>query len=170
VRNKTVFLDRDGVICEDIHHLHKVEQLELINGTKEAIRALKDNGYLVIVITNQSVVARGLVDVFGVITINNHLNNMVDNLIDDFLFCPHLPTDDCLCRKPNIQLIKNASLYYDVDIFESYIVGDKSTDIQAGYNAGLKTIAVRTGYGEMPEYADYKADNLLDAVRKIICK
>lgn len=166
---KTVFLDRDGVLCEEIGHLHKIEQLELIKGTKEALKTLKDNGYLVIVVSNQSVIGRGMTDVLGVFKIHEYLNEIVDNYIDDFLFCPHLPTENCLCRKPNIQLFKNASLYYDVDFSESYMIGDKSTDIQAGYNAGLKTIAVRTGYGELPEYADYRADNLLEAVRKIVC-
>lgn len=169
MKNKAVFLDRDGVICQQVHHLHRVEQLKLIEGTKEAIKILKDNGFLVIVVSNQSVIGRKMTDVYGVFQIHNYLNEMVDELIDDFLFCPHLPTDNCFCRKPNIELFNRAYKNYNIDIENSYMIGDKISDIQAGYNARLKTIAVRTGYGEMTEYADYKADNLLESVRNIIC-
>lgn len=167
---KAVFLDRDGVVCQQVHHLHKIEEIELIEGVKEAIQILKDNGYLVLIITNQSVIGRGIIDVLQVFCIHDYLNGLLDNLIDDFFFCPHLPTDGCICRKPNTFLIKKADEIYNIDIPNSFMIGDKVTDIQAGFNAGLKTIAVRTGYGEIPEYADYKSNNLLKAVRDIICR
>lgn len=168
--NKTVFLDRDGVIVKQIHYLHKIEQVELIEGVKEAINILKENNYQVLVVTNQSVIGRGLTDVRGVFEIHEYINEILDNQIDDFFFCPHLPNQGCLCRKPNILMFNKAFNLYGVDIANSYMVGDKISDIQAGYNAGLTTIAVRTGYADTPEFADYKTDNLLSAVEDIICK
>jgi D-glycero-D-manno-heptose 1,7-bisphosphate phosphatase len=168
--DKIVFLDRDGVINVDVHYLNKVEELELINGSREAIKTLKDNGYKVIVITNQSGVSRGYLSQQGLFEIHQVLNKMLDGSIDDFFVCPHLPTDYCTCRKPQVGLFVEVERYYNIDYENSYMIGDKETDILAGYNANLKTIAVKTGYGETPKIATYVAENLLEAVRDIICK
>lgn len=167
---KTVFLDRDGVINKDVHYLNSLDQLELIDGVKEAIKILKDNGYKVFVVTNQSAISRGYLTIDTLFEIHNELNRLLDYMIDDFFVCPHLPTDLCICRKPNVGLFKDASIFYYIDFTRSYMVGDKATDILAGFNAGLKTIAVKTGYGETPSYADFVSENLLEAVRDVICK
>lgn len=168
--DKIVFLDRDGVINEDVHYLSRVEDIKLIEGSKEAIKILKENGYKVVIVTNQSGVSRGYFTKEELLEINKVLNKMVDNMIDTIAICPHLPEDKCICRKPNVGLFDLVSHYFNIDLENSYMIGDKATDIMAGYNAKLKTIAVKTGYGETPEYADYVAENLLEAVGEIICK
>lgn len=167
--DKIIFLDRDGVINKDVHYLSKVSDLELIDGSKEAIKILKNNGYKVVVITNQSGIARGYLSQLDLIEIHQMINIMVDGMIDSFFVCPHLPTDHCVCRKPNVGLFEKAKEFFNIDFENSYMVGDKATDILAGYNAKLRTIAVKTGYGETPKYANYVANNLLEAVREIIC-
>jgi D-glycero-D-manno-heptose 1,7-bisphosphate phosphatase len=168
--DKVVFLDRDGVINEDVNYLSNVNQLKLIDGSKEAIKILKDNGYKVIVVTNQNGIAKGYLSISDLEEIHKVLNKMLDNQIDCFLFCSHSPKDMCVCRKPNIGLFEMARMEFDIDFSKSFMVGDKTTDIQAGFNARLITIAVKTGYGETPPYASYVAENLLEAVRTIICK
>ena len=168
--DKVAFLDRDGVINVEVHHLCKIEELKLIDGAREAIKILKDNGFKIVVITNQSVVSRGYLSYQGLHEINQVLNKMVDDMIDGFYSCPHLSTDYCRCRKPQIGLFENAKRSYNIDYDNSYMVGDKRSDILAGYNAGLKTISVKTGYGETSDFADYVVENLLEAVRDVICR
>lgn len=168
--DKVVFLDRDGVINEDVNYLCNVKQLKLIDGSKQAIKILKDNGYRVIVVTNQNGIAKGYLSKDELKEIHDKLSEMVDNQIDCFLFCSHSPEEMCVCRKPNIGMFEMARLFFDIDFSKSFMVGDKATDILAGFNARLVTIAVKTGYGETPPYASHVAENLLEAVRNIICK
>jgi len=168
--DKAVFLDRDGVINVDVHYLNNVNDLKLIDGVKEALKILKDSGYKIYVITNQSGIARGIVNWLDLADIHEVINIITEWKIDRYFVCPHLPDDHCTCRKPNIGMFEQAGLFDSIDIENSYMIGDKAIDILAGYNARLKTIAVKTGYGEIPDYADYIAENLLEAVRDIVCK
>ena len=156
---KAVFLDRDGVINEDVHHLHKIKDLKLIEKAPEAIKLLKDKGFKILVVTNQSVIARGIATKDQVTAINNELNNRVKEKvnvgIDAFLICPHHPegtvkryTRACICRKPEPGLIVDAGKRFGINLKESYMIGDKEEDIQAGKAAGCKTIKAKPGHLE----------------------
>jgi D,D-heptose 1,7-bisphosphate phosphatase len=156
--NKAIFLDRDGVIVKQKHHLHKKEDLELILNSGKAIRLLNERGYLMIVVSNQPVVARGLCTIQEVNEINHYMEEMLKEQgakIDRIYFCPHHPTKgnnseytkNCECRKPKIGLFLQAQKDLDIDLNESWLIGDKTSDIQAGKNARCRTILVNTGYG-----------------------
>jgi mannose-1-phosphate guanylyltransferase / phosphomannomutase len=187
MEKKVVFIDRDGVICEEEGLLSSKEKIRLIKGSAKAIKLLNDNGFLVIVVTNQPVVARGLCTEEDLESIHKHLNNLIqlenNALINEFFFCPHHPkegidpryTCDCDCRKPKPGMIFKAAFKYDISKLENcYMVGDKIGDIKAGRDAGCKTILVKTGYGGKEGFTDavpdYISEDLLEAVKKIILK
>lgn len=148
--NKAVFFDRDGVLNIDTINLHKVEDWVWIKNAKEAIKFCNDNGYLAIIITNQSGVARGLFTLNDVNKVHNFVQGELYKIgarIDAFYICPHV--DDgtgtvekysiqCNCRKPKPGLILQACKDFDIDATQSYMVGDKQRDVDAGLNAGCK--------------------------------
>lgn len=186
MKNKCIFLDRDGTINVYKELLSRVEDLELEDYAAEGIRLINNSEYMCIVVTNQPVVARNLCTLEEVHEINDRLGYLLAKqgaYVDDIFLCPHHPDRGypeenpaykivCDCRKPNIGMIVQAKEKYDIDLKNSYIIGDTTIDIQTGKNAGLKTILLRTGLGgEDKRYdvePDYIADNLLKAVRKII--
>lgn len=149
--NRAVFFDRDGVINREVNYIDSIDKVEILRGISNAIKLLNDNNFKVIVITNQSGLARGY---FNERTLGEIHDFIVKELrkesaqIDAIYHCPHHPDDDCNCRKPRIGLIKKAEKELKIDLKSSFLIGDKVTDIQAGLNAGLKTILVLTGYGE----------------------
>ena len=176
---RAVFIDRDGVIFEDKNHIHKKEDLEIIPGSVEAIKILNNKNYLVVVVTNQSVVARGLCNLEELISMNNYIEeNFIKHgaVINKTYFCPHHPTEgtnplytrQCDCRKPKIGMIMKAKDELGVYLPGSYVVGDKTSDIKMGKDVGCQTILVKTGYGGKDNlFSDYKPDfiskNLLEA-------
>ncbi len=179
---KAIFLDRDGVIIKQKHHLHKKEDLELILNSSKAIKLFNEKDYLTIVISNQPVVARGLCTIQEVNEINHYMEEMLKEQgakIDRIYFCPHHPTKgnnpeytkNCECRKPNIGLILQAKKDYDIDLNKSWFIGDHTMDIQTGVNAGCKTILVKIGYGGKDGLfsvkPDFVAKDLLDAAYKM---
>ena len=182
--NKIVFLDRDGVICEEKNLLYKKEDLELIPRSAEAIKLLNENGYKVVVVTNQPVVARGLCTEEELLKINSYLDELLAKEgahIDRTYYCPHHPikgdnpkyTRDCECRKPKPGMLFSAMKDFGLEsLAESYIVGDTIGDIRAGDLAGCKTILVRTGHGGKGEFSDaipvFTENDLYDAVINII--
>jgi mannose-1-phosphate guanylyltransferase / phosphomannomutase len=181
MKKKAVFLDRDGVINEDVDHLHKVADLRILPGVGKAIRALNQQGYLVIVISNQAAVARGITTVREVEEVHDEMRMRLaqeNARIDAFYYCPHHPDGSveeyavkCECRKPAIGMIDNALEDFDIDLAQSFLVGDKTGDILTGMRAGLKTILVRTGYagrdGCHDATPDFVADDLLTAIDHI---
>lgn len=181
--NKTVFLDRDGTINVEKNYLYKADDFEFIKGSDRAIKLLNDNGYKVIVITNQAGVARGFYSEQDVKKLHEYINQKLELIgahIDDFYYCPHHPVAGigfykriCTCRKPAIELFEKAKLNYNVDVKHSYMIGDNIADIEGGNNFGLKTILVSTGYGSKlhakggAKY-NYYTSNLLSAVEYIL--
>ena len=182
--NRAVFLDRDGVITQEPpHYAHKLSQLELISKSANAIRLLNENGFIVIVASNQSGIARGYYQEEDVILFNQALK---ENLakesahIDAIYYCPHYPEAkieryrvDCNCRKPKPGLLLRAEEELNIDLKQSFMVGDKLSDIEAGKRAGCKTLMVKTGYGveELKSNqiaCNYVADDLYDAVEHIL--
>ena len=153
-----VFLDRDGTINVEKDYLHKVEDFEFIDGVPEAIRALKRAGYLIIVVTNQSGVARGYYSLDDVAQLHEHVQRELakhNTAIDAFYVCPHHPKkgigeflQKCDCRKGAPGMLLKAADDHGIDLSRSYMVGDKIADIEAGNNAGCLPILVLTGYGQ----------------------
>ncbi len=157
VKKKAVFLDRDGTINVEKDYLCRVEDFEFIPGAPEAIRRLKDAGFLVIVVTNQSGVARRFFGVDDVERLHQHMQSELRRFgtgVDRFYICPHHPTEgrgewlkDCLCRKGRPGMLLDAERDYDIDFSQSFMVGDKPADIEAGQAAGCRSLLVLTGYG-----------------------
>jgi D-glycero-D-manno-heptose 1,7-bisphosphate phosphatase len=148
ILNKAVFLDRDGLINVDYINVHKIEDWKWINNAREAIKYCNDNGYLVIVITNQSGIAKGLFTEDDVKKLHNFANEELAKIgahIDAFYYCPHHiegtvePYNiECECRKPKPGLILQACKDFDIDVTQSYMAGDKERDTDCGKNAGCK--------------------------------
>jgi D-glycero-D-manno-heptose 1,7-bisphosphate phosphatase len=147
MKRPAVFLDRDGTLIEEVNYLSRVEDLRIFPYSAEAIRILKDRGFLVIVITNQSGIGRGVYDAAAMHTIHNKIQEDLDGAIDAFYFCPHTPEDACNCRKPNMGMIEAACNDRSIDLMNSWMIGDKSIDVEVGKRAGLASILVLTGYG-----------------------
>lgn len=145
---KAVFLDRDGTLNEDPGYLSDPDQLKLLPGVGEGLAALKKAGFLLIVISNQSGVGRGLIKDVTLPLIHSKMNELLKVWqvhIDDFYFCSHKPEDFCQCRKPKPKLIYDAILKYGIDLSRSVMIGDKITDAEAGKNAGIQSnIIIRT--------------------------
>ena len=182
-KKRAVFLDRDGTINVEREYLHKIEDFEFIPGTPEAIRALKSAGFLVIVVSNQSGIARGYFDEQAVKTLHRHIQDKLSwhgTSIDAFYFCPHHPTKGvgdhkavCNCRKGEPGMLLQAAKEHDIDLANSFMVGDKLADVEAGVRAGCQSILVLTGYGRSvssrPEFTDViKCPDLFQAAQLII--
>lgn len=144
---KAVFLDRDGTLIEEVDFLSRVEDIRHFPFAARAVRRLKEAGYLVIVVTNQSGVARGLFGEDAVAAVHDAIQDEFGGSIDGFFHCPHMPDAGCGCRKPRTGMIESACARWDIDIASSWMVGDKSLDVMTGLNAGMRTILVETGYG-----------------------
>lgn len=173
---KAVFLDRDGTICEEVNYLARPEDLRLFPFSAEAVKLLNDGGFLVILITNQSGIARGFFDEKSLHEIHAKLKNELAEehaKLDAVYFCPHNSADNCACRKPQTGMIERAKQDFLLDLENSWIVGDKAIDVETGLNAKMKTALVLTGYGQMEVEKskikpDLTAENLLQAVKIII--
>ena len=180
---RAVFLDRDGTINVEKNYLHKIEDFEFIPGAPEAIKRLKDAGFLVIVVSNQSGIGRGYFDEDAVEQLQLHIQDELARLgtsIDAFYFCPHHPDEGlgeykvvCDCRKGQPGMLLQAAREHDIDLQQSFMVGDKLADIEAGESAGCQSILVLTGYGEFtaskPEVALVeKCQDLTCAARLIL--
>ena len=183
--NKAVFFDRDGTLNVDVHYLHRPEDFIWIDGAKEAIKYVKDQGYLAILVTNQSGVARGFYPEGDVVAVYNWMNQELAKIgteLDALYYCPHHPKVgigkykiQCHCRKPETGMFEKACDDFGVDIANSWMIGDNVGDIKAGNNFHLRTILVRTGYGSKLEKEgfnlyQYIADDLYDAVSNFVCK
>lgn len=180
---RAIFLDRDGTINEEVNYLKRPEDIRLYPNTFKALRNFKDSGFLNIIITNQSGIARGYFTEEDLNNIHSELKKLLTDkegteLIDDIYYSPYhedgivekyrQKSDD---RKPNIGMIRKAKAGHGIDLKESYFIGDSFTDMLCAENAGLKKILVRTGYG-MQDFLrcrteriklDYIASDLYDA-------
>lgn len=154
---RVIFLDRDGTLNEEVNYLHRKEDLRILEGVPEAIRLLKAAGYKIVVVTNQAGVARGYYEEADVKALHSYMNELLTvqgAAIDYFFYCPHHPEHGigpykclCHCRKPETGLFEMAERCYNIDKEESWMIGDKLIDVQAGRNYGVHTILVGTGYG-----------------------
>src|SRR3990172_6153576 len=171
-----VFLDRDGTINEDTGYLDSQEKLVIIAGVSSAIKRLNSKGFKVVVITNQSGVARGYFSRDALDAINKRLEDILkkdDAHLDGIYYCPHHPDDNCECRKPKIGLLEKAKNDLAIDFKKSYVIGDKGSDIEIAQSIGGKGILVLTGSGKdekqkLDHEPSYIATDLKDAVEWII--
>lgn len=147
MKRPAIFLDRDGTLIEEVNFLSRVEDLRLFPFTAEAVKLLKDSGYLVIVVTNQSGIGRGIYTEADMHAIHAQIQVELDSAIDAFYFCPHLPDAGCECRKPGLGMIESALTDFDIDLERSWMVGDKKIDVETGLIGNLSTALVLTGYG-----------------------
>lgn len=179
MKEKACFLDRDGVLNVEISYLHEPEKLKLEKYVPEALKLLKENGFKLIVITNQAGVARGMYEEKDILSVHEKMQELLQAhgvQIDKFYYCPHHPkfTGKCDCRKPGTALFAQAEADFDIDMSRSYMIGDRLSDIQAGENALCKkTFLVKTGYGIETIFANSDrsfniAENILDAAQQII--
>jgi D-glycero-D-manno-heptose 1,7-bisphosphate phosphatase len=156
-----IFLDRDGVLIEDVHLLTSCEQVKLFEYVPNALMQLKNAGFLLVVVTNQTVIARGLAAEYDVENVHEFIQKMlmqdVGCGIDRYYFCPHHPnaTDEryrqiCKCRKPRPGMILQAARELHLDIAKSWLIGDRISDIIAAQDAGCKSILVETGMHTAP--------------------
>jgi len=182
-----VFVDRDGTINEQMGYINHVSRFRILPGVPQAIRMLNRHGFLVLVVSNQSGVARGYYPLDLVETVHRLMVTRIREKrgnIDKIFFCPHHPAGsvpgfsrDCDCRKPKTGLIEQACKCFEIDLQRSFVVGDMCTDMELAHRAGLKGVLVKTGYGlgeieyVLPEKTAkpaHVAEDLLDAVRWII--
>lgn len=182
--NQAVFLDRDGVITQEPpYYAHKLSQLKLIPKAAEAIRSLNEYDFKVIMVSNQSGIARGYYKEEDAERYNQALAQKLAKegaRIDAIYICPHHPEAkvkkyrlECNCRKPEPGMLKMAEKELKIDLEQSFMVGDKSIDIEAGKRAGCRTILVKTGYGseEIKQNnveCNYVAEDLADAASYIL--
>jgi D-glycero-D-manno-heptose 1,7-bisphosphate phosphatase len=188
--NKAIFLDRDGVLVKDCHLLTSEEDICILPGVLDALTMFVLMQYKLIVISNQTVVARGLLDEQGVKRLHSNIIFLIAQqtgiLLDDFFFCPHHPDasiekyrTNCTCRKPEPGMILEASAKHHIDLKNSYMIGDRISDCIAGIKAGCSTVMLQTGcHSEKPitgvsnddlttYHPDFICDTLLDAAQWI---
>jgi histidinol-phosphate phosphatase family protein len=175
VERPTVMLDRDGTIIEEREYLSDSAGVRLIPGAGAALRELKKMGFRVVVITNQSGIARGFFSAGALQEIHARLEQLLAKTgvrLDGIYICPHRPEDECGCRKPKPGLIQQAASDLGFAPEHSIVIGDKASDIEMGRNAGAVTFLVRTGYGAGVEaaqgsLADFVVDDLPAAAQVI---
>jgi len=175
--DKVVFLDRDGTISKDSpNHIKSWDEVHFFPNSKKGIKLLNDNGFNIIIITNQSVIARGMVTEKELDYIHNKLTEELEEYgckIHKIYYCPHHPDDGCNCRKPQPGLLIKAAKENNIDISKSYMVGDRIMDIEVGKKVNCKTIFISSDYGlkelkNSNTKPDYIAKDLLDAGQWII--
>lgn len=179
--DRAVFLDRDGTLITLVHHLNDPADVQLIPGAGQAVRDLRAAGWVVVIVTNQSVIGRGKLTEAGLETVHDEMRRQLaedDTTVDGIYFCPLAPTikDPTVIenemRKPGPGMLHQAAREMGLDLHRSWMVGDTVSDILAGQNAGCRTILVETGYGA--EYAHnrdtitYMASDLTVAAAHIL--
>lgn len=183
---KAIFLDRDGTINRHVGFLRSIDEFELLPGVEKAVKTINASGYLTIVATNQPVIARGELTISQLDEIHNKMETLLGvegAYIDGLYYCPHHPDKgyageipelkkDCDCRKPKTGMLTAAAGNYNIDLSQSWYIGDTTMDIQTGKNAGMKTVLVLTGEAGMDKkynvLPDYTAKDLMDAVNYIM--
>lgn len=185
-KQKAVFIDRDGVINFEAEPLDKPDKFKLLPGVEEALKTLNRSDYLAVVVTNQPIIAKGFASEKRVREIHNYMENILGEqraYIDRIYYCPHHPEKGyegehkeykiaCKCRKPDTGMIDKATIEMNIDLYQSFIIGDRTVDIMTGINSNLHTVLVRQGYaGEDKKYAcrpDFIFKDLLEAVQFIV--
>ncbi len=167
ILNKCIFLDRDGVLNKDrVDYVYSEKYLEILPGVKEALLSLKEAGYLLVVITNQSGIAKGIYTEADMHNVHKLMQKDWEGCVDDFYFAPWHPNiSESLTRKPDSLMFEKAIAKYKIDISSSWMIGDKNRDLVPAKKLGIKTIQVDN---QDSEVADYKASSLPSALDIIL--
>jgi len=175
-----VFLDRDGTLIEDTGYVGRIDAVRFLPGVGRAVKALNERGFRVVVVTNQAGVARGYFTEQDVIDVNDHIQKHMEEesaKIDRFYYCPHHVDGvvaeykrDCRDRKPEPGMLERASRDMEIDLRESWVIGDKETDAEAGRRAGCRTVLLTgdTLTGRAGNGTDYYASSLPEAVELVL--
>ncbi len=170
-RPPAVFVDRDGTIMQDADYCSDPQQVRIFRGVPEALRRLKSKGFKLIIITNQSGIGRGFFTIEQYRAVEAEvLRQLGDGLIDATYFCPDLPDQYSSCRKPAPGMILQATREHQIDLSQSFLIGDKEIDAECGHNAGVRTIRVQTGFQleTTGTIADWVAADLVEAAKIIL--
>ena len=187
MKRPAVFIDRDGTVNEQMGYINHISRFVMLPGATEAIRLLNKNQYLAIIVSNQSGVARGYYPIELVDEVHAHMRALMEKegaFVDGIFFCPHYEKGsvpeysiECNCRKPRTGLIEEARKAFEIDMDNSYVIGDRYSDIELALRSDMKGILVTTGYGQgdidyvFPRLSfkpAHIARDLLHAVRWII--
>jgi D-glycero-D-manno-heptose 1,7-bisphosphate phosphatase len=175
-----VFLDRDGTIAEEVGYLNHLSRFRMFPFAGPAIRCLKEAGFAVIVVTNQSGVARGYFPESLVREVNELMQRELAALgaaLDGVYYCPHGSAESCDCRKPKTGMVERAARVHQLDLALSYVVGDRYGDMELAFRAGCRAVFVRSGYGlgeetchakDWPRQPDAVVDDLQGAAEWIL--
>jgi len=172
--NKAVFLDRDGTIIEDTNYLNSPTKIKFLPGAIDAIRKINQSGFKTVIISNQAGVAKGKITPDELVLVDEAFIETISKekgRIDAGYYCPHHPDfgSDCDCRKPKPGMILKAAKDYQIDLKQSYMIGDKDIDVECGQNAGTKSIRILSNYELSSSLKpDYFAKDLKEAVEWII--
>jgi len=186
-KQKAIFLDRDGVINKEVDNLSKIDDFELLDGVIEALKLINKSEYIAIVVTNQPAIAKGFLTEEELFEIHKKMDTLLGEgraYVDGLFYCPHHPEKgfegeieelkiDCECRKPKSGMLLEAAKKYNINLKESWIIGDRYVDIQAGKNVECKTVLVQTGYAGDDKVtfgieSDFVFSDLKAAVQSII--
>ena len=175
---RAFFLDRDGVLIEQVEYIKDPDEVKLTPGAADALKLIHQNGFLAVVVSNQSGIARKKFTLDELMAVQSRMYELLaeqGEKIDGFYFCPHDPhVDVCPCRKPKPGMILQAARELGIDVASSFMIGDRPADVETGMNAGCRDGAmVLTGYGEgtadIARERGYRtAPNLLDAVKVLL--
>ncbi|HMO02275.1 MAG TPA: HAD-IIIA family hydrolase [Oligoflexia bacterium] len=170
-----IFVDRDGTINIDPGYVGEVERFQLYDGALEGLKKLRDAGFFIIIVTNQQGIALGHFTKSQLFKVHSHLMRQsakIGLLIDRLAYCPHSASEGCECRKPQTGMIDEAVRYFNIDLANSFVIGDTTTDIQLAKNAGCRSVLVNTGKagkdGEYQAQPDYTAESLEAAASLIL--
>jgi D-glycero-D-manno-heptose 1,7-bisphosphate phosphatase len=173
LKNRAVILDRDGVLNVDKGYVHRMEDFELLPRVIDALQLLPED-FRLIIITNQSGIGRGFYTEEQFLELMRNVKRLFaqDGIhVDEVYYCPHLPSDNCSCRKPATELLERAVAQFGLDRKRCFVIGDHTSDIKMGEDGGCRTILVKTGFGGTdgkyridPEYV---AQDLYDAIRYV---
>lgn len=172
-KSPAIFVDRDGTIMHDADYCSRPDQVRVFDGAAAALRSLKNTGYKIIVITNQSGIGRGFFSEQDYRAVENEVLRQLGNgLIDATYFCPDAPGKFSECRKPAPGMVLQAAREHDVDLSRSFLIGDKEVDAECAHNAGVRAIRVRTGFDNATNgsCADWVVENLPAAAEIILSK
>lgn len=186
---RAVFLDRDGTVSEEVGYVNHVGRFRLLPRAAQGIRRINESDYLAVLVTNQAGVARGYFKESLVIAVHERLEELLAENgahLDGIYYCPHHPTageppyrQDCDCRKPKPGMVLAAQRDLNIDVAQSFMVGDKHSDITFAQSVGMQGVLVKTGYGlgeieqwsaEWTEQPDQICEDLLDAVEWILSR
>ena len=163
---KAVFFDRDGVVNIDKKYIYKIEDFKYVKGFLDLFQSCKNKGYLLFVVTNQSGIGKGYYTLEDFLKLSSFMQDDLESkfgfCFDRIYYCAHNVDSNCECRKPNTGMIRQALLDFKIDLRQSYIIGDKESDVEAGINAGINTTILFS-----KKSIDSKADFVVDSLYEV---